>query len=391
MYSRKKLAALIGVFLLSAIVALYGTQSVKATGPHIGIGKFTNGDPADLPPGPMLNVGDPVEWRYYVINLGTVDLTTVTVVDDQGVEVTCPRDYLLAESGSLREMNCYGYGVAEAGQYMNVATACGEADGQQVCFSASSHYFGVEAAIDIEKATNGEDADTPTGPLIPVGEPVNWTYQVTNIGNVDLMDVTVVDDQGVAVTCPQNSLTAGESMTCLGNGIAQAGQNANIGKATGTSLLGKVVMDEDPSHYFGEEPQTGGGQGCTPGYWKQDQHFSFWVNHSTSDDFEATFGVNASFDKTLLGALKQGGGGEKALGRHAVAALLNASNSDVDYLYTANQVITMVQNAYASNSFEQIKDDLEAQNEAGCPLGNGKDDKDKGNKGKGKGKNKKGK
>ena len=374
MYSRKKLAALIGVFLLSAIVALYGTQSVMATGPHIGISKFTNGDPADLPPGPMLNVGDPVEWRYYVINLGTVDLTNVTVVDDQGVEVTCPRDYLLAESGPLREMNCYGYGVAEAGQYVNVATACGEANGQRVCVSNPSHYFGKEAAIDIEKATNGEDADTPTGPIIPVGEPVNWTYQVTNIGNVDLTDVTVVDNQGVAVTCPQNSLTAGESMTCLGNGIAQAGQYANIGKATGTSPLGKVVMDEDPSHYFGEEPQTGGGQGCTPGYWKQDQHFSSWVNYSTSDDFEATFGVNASFDKTLLGALKQGGGGEKALGRHAVAALLNASNSDVDYLYTANQVITMVQNAYASNSFEQIKDDLEAQNEAGCPLGNGKSD-----------------
>ena len=56
--------------------------------------------------------------------------------------------------------------------------------------------------IDIEKATNGEDADTPTGPQIPVGGDVTWTYVVTNTGNVDLTNVTVVDDQGVAVQLP---------------------------------------------------------------------------------------------------------------------------------------------------------------------------------------------
>ena len=44
--------------------------------------------------------------------------------------------------------------------------------------------------IDIEKATNGEDADTPTGPEIPVGGAVEWTYVVTNTGNVDLTNVT---------------------------------------------------------------------------------------------------------------------------------------------------------------------------------------------------------
>src|SRR5262245_29821740 len=30
--------------------------------------------------------------------------------------------------------------------------------------------------------------------------------------------------------------------------------------------------------------------GCTPGYWKQSQHFDSWVGHSPNDSFEAVFG-----------------------------------------------------------------------------------------------------
>ncbi|RQW08525.1 hypothetical protein EH222_05610 [candidate division KSB1 bacterium] len=35
-------------------------------------------------------------------------------------------------------------------------------------------------SIDIEKTTNGDDADEPTGPKIVAGEPVLWHYIVTN-------------------------------------------------------------------------------------------------------------------------------------------------------------------------------------------------------------------
>jgi hypothetical protein len=115
-------------------------------------------------------------------------------------------------------------------------------------------------------------------------------------------------------------------------------------------------------------PDEEGGEGCTPGYWKQKHHFDSWAGYSPSDDFETVFGVNASFDETLLGALQQGGGGEKALGRHAVAALLNAANSNVSYAFTEAQVISLVQNAYATGDFEGAKNPLEAQNEQGCLL-----------------------
>ena len=73
-------------------------------------------------------------------------------------------------------------------------------------------------------------------------------------------------------------------------------------------------------------------------------------------------------DQTLLKALKQGGGGTRALGRHAVAALLNTANTSVQYLFSTAEVIQIVLDAYTSGNFEGAKNLLEAQNEQGCPL-----------------------
>lgn len=109
------------------------------------------------------------------------------------------------------------------------------------------------------------------------------------------------------------------------------------------------------------------GQGCTPGYWRQDHHFDSWTTYSPSDSYDATFGVDGSF-ATLLDAVWARGGGENALARHAVAALLNAASPGVDYLYTEADVISMVQSAYASGDFEGIKNLFAAENEMGCTL-----------------------
>lgn len=119
-------------------------------------------------------------------------------------------------------------------------------------------------------------------------------------------------------------------------------------------------------------PPPEDGEGCTPGYWRQEHHFDSWTApYDPTDDFEDVFGVDASFDPdSLLDAVWLGGGGENALARHAVAALLNAASPDVSYAYSVSDVIAMVQDAYADGDpdFEAIKDLFEAENEAGCPL-----------------------
>ena len=88
-------------------------------------------------------------------------------------------------------------------------------------------------------------------------------------------------------------------------------------------------------------------EGCTPGYWKQDQHFDSWnAPYDPADDFDATFGVDFfTPDISLLDALNLtgGNGGLKQLARAAVAALLNAAEGF--YPMTEAEVIAAVAGA----------------------------------------------
>jgi hypothetical protein len=109
-------------------------------------------------------------------------------------------------------------------------------------------------SVEIKKFTNGNDADEAPGPRIVVGQPVAWTYRVTNTGTVPLTGLAVSDDKGVAVSCSTTSLAAAASVTCTANGVAILGQYTNLGTVvasyTWTGGSG-TVTDSDRSHYFG--------------------------------------------------------------------------------------------------------------------------------------------
>ncbi|HSN54682.1 MAG TPA: hypothetical protein VLT32_08415, partial [Candidatus Sulfomarinibacteraceae bacterium] len=221
--------------------------------PAIDIEKATNGFDADVAPGPSIVVGATVTWTYVVENAGNVELTGIVVTDDQGVAVSCPATVLAAGAS----MNCTAGGTAVAGQYANLGTATGTPPlGDPVTDSDPSHYFGVDASIDIEKATNGEDADVGPGPIVDEGSEVTWTYVVTNTGNVTLTGVQVTDDIEGAI-CTIDTLAVGESQTCTRVGTAEVGEYENIGTATGNPPVGLSVTDTDPSHYTGRQIVTG--------------------------------------------------------------------------------------------------------------------------------------
>ncbi len=112
------------------------------------------------------------------------------------------------------------------------------------------------------------------------------------------------------------------------------------------------------------------GEGCTPGYWKQKHHFDSWSGGLSPNDLFSGVFEDAFPGLTLLQVLKQGGGGLKALGRHTVAALLNASSADVSYQVSAAEVIHSFNQVFPGEkgSYETLKDDFAAFNEQGCPL-----------------------
>lgn len=238
-----------------------GLEVVTATDPShylgylsaIQVEKSTNGYDADEITGPSIPVGAPVIWTYQVTNIGDTELHSVSLTDSRGVEP-------LFQSGDtdgdtiLDPGEVWVYkaeGTASLGQYGNIATAMAiDPYGNSVNDSDPSHYFGTQPEIDIEKATNGFDADQPTGPILTVGSTVDFTYIVTNVGNVPLSQIVVIDDQGVKVSCPKDILAVNESMTCIGQGVAERGQYKNIGTVTASSGTGQTCTDNDPSHYL---------------------------------------------------------------------------------------------------------------------------------------------
>jgi hypothetical protein len=249
--------------------------------PDVDIEKATNTVDADEPTGPLVAVGDPVEWTYVVTNTGATDLTNLTVTDDQidAAEIDCDGTGGNVVAGPLApddSFTCTATGTAVEGQYANTAMVVADApDETQVDDEDPSHHFGAIPDIDIEKATNTVDADQPTGPLVVVGGSVEWTYVVTNTGNTDLTDVTVTDDQidagdidcdGTGGNVVAGPLAPGGSFECVATGVAAAGQYANLGTVVGDSpdttdtngdpVDGVQVTDEDPSHHVGVNPEV---------------------------------------------------------------------------------------------------------------------------------------
>jgi streptogramin lyase len=141
------------------------------------------------------------------------------------------------------------YGLASAGDYLWVA------DGGRDRLARLS--APPEPGIDLEKHTNGVDADLAPGPSIPAGDGITWTYVVTNTGTVDLTGVTVIDDNGTPAnpaddyTCTIGDLPAGATDgTCSQGGVAVEGPFENVAVAEG--FYGALqAQDTDASHYLG--------------------------------------------------------------------------------------------------------------------------------------------
>ena len=174
--------------------------------PNIDIEKATNGVDADTTGAadvPVINNGGNVTWTYVVTNTGQTPINTVVVTDDNGTSSNLNDDFNPTFSGGdtngdnildLDETWTYtASGTATTGAYTNQATVTGvSSTGINIADADNSNYVGIAPTIDIEKLTNGNQADNQADadvPTIPAGDPVTWTYIVTNSGTDPLTNV----------------------------------------------------------------------------------------------------------------------------------------------------------------------------------------------------------
>jgi hypothetical protein len=161
--------------------------------------------------------------------------------------------------------------------------------------------------------------------------------------------------------------------------------------ASATVNVGGINIDVATNGYgayyvSNDKTWEGGGQGCTPGFWKNNADKKGAVawgptGYSPSQKFSAVFNVtitvgaggrNTITNPTLLQALGATGGGVNALARHAVAALLNAAHPGINYgIGNPADVIALVKGALVSpdpGAIGAAHTLLAGYNEAGCPI-----------------------
>lgn len=259
----------VGVTLNPSLLAAGDLSHYLGASGTINLEKHTNGFDADtVEDSPYIDIGDEVTWSYIVRNEGNSTMTQVTVVDDQLGDITCPADTLAVEE----EMTCTATGTSEEGIYENEAAVTAvDAAGASHEDSDPSHYRGVEPGIDIQKLTNGVDADNPPGVQVGMEDQVVWTYQVTTGGH-PTADITVVDDDlGVEPTFvggdnnDNGILELGEVWVYEATGTADQAQYSNVATVDGYDMIDETdVANSDPSNYQTVISVTGGDFSVVP-------------------------------------------------------------------------------------------------------------------------------
>jgi|GEM_PF-545931 len=182
-------------------------------------------------------VGDVIDYSYTVTNTGNVTLTSaITISDDKIASVSCPSlpGGRLAPTQSLTCTASYtvSQGDLDAGSVMNIASA---SSGSTTSPTDSETVNATQApALSVDKSAL-------TGSFNTVGDVLQYSYLVTNTGNVTLTDaISVTDDKITSVSCPalpMSGLTPGGMVTCTASYIVtqadiDSGSVTNIATAS---------------------------------------------------------------------------------------------------------------------------------------------------------------
>lgn len=297
------------------------SYTVSGGPPSINLEKLTNGvDADDADDAVRVGGGEDVVWTFEITNDGAIPLLDVEVLDPQlSTTSICTVPLLIPAATASCETTGQRLGT---GLQRNDATVSGQpaqlvdpspvdpADPSTwpatpssytaitttppVTDEDPSHHFGTVPAspgqppdprIRLEKSTNGVDADLPDdAPEVALDGTVTWGFEVTNLGDVALVDVVVTDPLLGGVVCTIPVLPPIATVTCpvvTGEPFGE-GLQRNDAEVVGTPARPRTppsnpedpstwsddradytpiggadpVRDEDPSHHIGVDDGT---------------------------------------------------------------------------------------------------------------------------------------
>ncbi|MEE4195013.1 MAG: sortase [Anaerolineae bacterium] len=206
------------------------------------------------------DVGETITYAFTVTNTGNVTLTNITLADlATGVTITGGPIASLDPGDSDSTTFTGTYAITQtdidAGHFYNEAEVSGEDPGGDPVTDDDDHDepIGQNPGIEIIK-TGSLDMNVVGDPgIAEVGDEINYTFTVTNTGNVTLTNVTVNDlVGGISVSGGPVTLDPGEVDTltftavyALTQADIDAGTFYNNAEARGTDPGGNPVTDED--------------------------------------------------------------------------------------------------------------------------------------------------
>ena len=202
----------------------------------------------------LANTGDVIHYRFTVTNTGNVTLTNVTLTDPPIDVSGGPIPSLLpgaSDNTSFTAAYTLTQTDIDTGHFTNAATVSGKPPfGDNVTDTDSKTILFVAGPeIDLVKdGTLDMTVVTPPNQANP-GDQINYTFTVTNTGNVSLTNITVTDPL-VTISGGPISLAVGASDNTTFTGFyiltqseIDAGHVDNTATVTGTPPIGPDVTD----------------------------------------------------------------------------------------------------------------------------------------------------
>ncbi|GAB3312298.1 hypothetical protein GCM10027298_37400 [Epidermidibacterium keratini] len=215
----------------------------------LGVEK-TAGELVDVDGSGGPSAGDTIDYSVSVTNTGTVSASNVVVSDPLlGGQLECSGTSIAP--GASIDCGPATYTLTQVDVDSGMVTNTASASGQLPNGDAVDGIDTVEVPLDrtssltIDKSA-GDVVDANNDGAVSAGDTIDYTFEVTNSGNVTMIGVSISDPKIASVVCPTTTVAPGETVTCTATYIVSqadmnAGEVVNTATASATDPTGTTI------------------------------------------------------------------------------------------------------------------------------------------------------